>query len=58
MVGFFPRTLAIVVFTVTFWALCIRFFSFGSLIILLLGLSLPVYICAILLNGVFEKIEK
>ena len=57
-VGFFPRTLLLLVFTVVLWLACIHWFSFGSLILLLVGLSLPVYMCAALLNGVFETIEK
>ena len=57
-VGFFPRTLVMLVFAVVFWLACIRWFSFGSLILLLAGLALPVYLNAVLLNGVFEKIEK
>ncbi len=57
-VAFFPRTVLVVVFTVTFWLLCVRFFKFGSLILLLFGLALPVYVCAIILNDVFGKIEK
>lgn len=57
-VGFFPRTLVMLVFAVAFWLACIHWLSFGSLILLLMGLSLPVYLNAVLLNGVFEKIEK
>ena len=58
MVGFFPRTLLMLLFAVGVWWLCLRYFSFGSLVLLLVGLSLPAYLCAQLLNGVFEKIEK
>ena len=57
-IGFFPRTLVMVVFAVVFWLACVHWFSFGSLILLLVGLSLPVYLNAVLLIGVFEKIEK
>ena len=57
-VGFFPRTLVMLVFAVVFWLACIHWFSFGSLILLLVGLSLPVYVCAVLLSSVFDKIEK
>lgn len=56
-VGFFPRTLVIVVFAVGLWLLCFRWFSYGSLVLLLVGLSLPVYVCAVFLNGIFEKLE-
>ena len=57
-VGFFPRTLVMVVFTVGLWLACFHWFNFGSLILLMFGFSTPVYVCALLLNGVFEKIEK
>lgn len=57
-VGFFPRTVLMLVFAVSMWLLCIHFYKFGSLILLLLGLALPAYVCAIVLNDVFHKIEK
>ena len=57
-VGFFPRTLGMLVFALGLWLACLRWFGFGSLILLLVGLSLPVYFCAVLLDGVFKKIEK
>ena len=56
-VGFFPRTLVMLVFAVAFWLACIHWFSFGSLVLLLAGLSLPVYVNAVMLEGVFQKIE-
>lgn len=56
-VGFFPRTLVMLVFAVVFWLACIHWYSFGSLILLLAGLSLPVYLNAVLLSGIFEKLE-
>jgi len=57
-VGFFPRTLVMVVFAVGLWLACFHWLNFGSLILLMFGFSTPVYVCALLLNGVFEKIEK
>ncbi|MBR1566158.1 MAG: DUF624 domain-containing protein [Oscillospiraceae bacterium] len=56
-VGYFPRTLGMLVFAVAFWFACIHWFSFGSLILLLVGLSLPVCLCVGLLDSVFKKIE-
>lgn len=56
-VGFFPRTLVMLVFAVAFWLACFHWFSFGSLILLLAGLSLPVYVNAVMLDGVFRKLE-
>jgi len=56
-VGYFPRTLLMLVFALVFWLACVHWFGFGSLILLLAGLSLPVYFNAVLLNGVFQKLE-
>lgn len=57
-IGFFPRTLGMVVFTVAFWVLAIHFYRFGVPVLILFGLSLPCYICALLLRGVFDQLEK
>ena len=57
-IGFFPRTLGMVVFTVAFWVLAIHFYRFGVPVLVLFGLSLPCYICALLLRGVFDQLEK
>ena len=56
-VGYFPRTLAMVVCAVGFWVLALRFASFGVPILTMFGLSLPCYVCVLLLNGVFHKLE-
>jgi len=56
-IAFFPRTLGMVVFTLAFWLLALRFYQFGAPVLLLFGVSLPCYVCALLLKGVFEKIE-
>ena len=57
-IGFFPRTLGMVVFTVAFWVLAIHFYRFGVPVLILFGLSLPCYVCALLLRGVFDQLEK
>jgi uncharacterized membrane protein YesL len=57
-VAFFPRTLVMLVSALALWLACFHWFNFGSLILLLVGFSLPAYICALLLDGVFQKIEK
>ena len=54
---YFPRTLGIVVFTLAFWLLALRFYRIGAPVLLLFGLSLPCYVSALLLRGVFEKLE-
>lgn len=56
-VGFFPRTLGMVVFAIGLWFVSLRFYRIGAPILLLFGLSLPCYICILLMNGIFEKLE-
>ncbi len=56
-VGYFPRTLLMLVFAVGLWLLSLRFYSVGAPILLLFGLSLPCYIDILLLNSVFDKLE-
>lgn len=57
-VGFFPRTLAMVVFAVGFWLGGFRFYRFGIPLLLMFGLSLPCYVKHLLLNSVFRKLEE
>ena len=57
-VGFFPRTLMMLVFTLGLWLLGIHFVRWGAPVLLMFGFSLPAYMCALWLNGVFNKIEK
>lgn len=57
-VAYFPRTLGILVFALAFWLLCVRFFRFGSVILLMFGLSLPIYVKCLLLQPVFQKLEE
>lgn len=54
---YFPRTLAMVVFTLALWLLCVQYMSWGSLVLLICGVSLPAFVNALLLNGVFAKLE-
>ena len=56
-VGYFPRTLAMTAFFMAFWVLSIRYIQFGAPILLMFGLSLPCYVCAILMNGIFTQLE-
>lgn len=56
-VAWFPRTAGMLVFAVTFWLLCLHFWRLLLPVLLLMGLSLPGYIAAILLNDVFRKLE-
>ena len=57
-VGYFPRTAGMLVFTVAFWLLCLLFWRLLLPTLLLFGLALPAYICAIFLNAVFRKLEE
>ena len=56
-VGYFPRTLFMVVCSIGLWLVCIHFYRFGIPILLLFGFSLPCYVNILLLNGVFRKLE-
>lgn len=56
-VGYFPRTLLMVICSIGLWLVCIHFYQFGIPILLLFGLSLPCYVNVLLLNGVFRKLE-
>lgn len=56
-VAFFPRTLGMLLFTVGLWLVCVWFFRIGTPILLMFGLSLPVYFSSLLLNGVFARLE-
>ena len=56
-VGYFPRTLGMLVFTVAFWLLGIRFYRVGAPVLFLFGFSLPCYVCIILLREVFNHLE-
>lgn len=57
-VGYFPRTLLMVLFTVGFWLACIHFFQIGIPVLILFGLSLPCFVNILLLNGIFLKLEE
>lgn len=58
MVSYFPRTLGMVTASVGFWVLAFRFYRIGAPLLMLFGLSLPCYICALLLDGVFADLER
>ena len=56
-VAFFPKTLGMLLFTVGLWVVCLTFFQYALPVLLMFGFSLPTYIAALLLDGVFQKIE-
>lgn len=57
-VGYFPRTLGILSFTLALWLLGIRFYRIGAPILFLFGFALPCYISILILRKVFEELEK
>lgn len=57
-VGYFPRTLAMAVFAVILWLLAIQFLRYGAPILFLFGFSLPSYVTILLLQKVFDNLEK
>lgn len=56
-VAYFPRTLGMVAFAAGMWLLALRFLRFGAPVLVMFGLSLPCYVCILLLGGVFKKLE-
>lgn len=56
-VAYFPRTLGMVAFTLLLWVLCLTFFQIALPVLLMFGFSLPAYLCAMLLQPVFQKLE-
>lgn len=56
-VGYFPRTLGMVVSAVGLWLVCLRFARFGAPVLLMFGLSMPCYIAALLLKAVFRGLD-
>ena len=57
-VAYFPRTLLMLMFTIGFWLACITFLRIMGPVLLLFGISLPCYICCMLLGEVFRKLEE
>ena len=57
-VGFFPQTLKMLAFTVGLWLACLHFFTQALPVLLLFGLSLPAYVCALLIDKPFRTIEE
>ena len=58
MVGYFPRTFAMLAFTLAFYLILFRAYRVGVPVLMMFGISLPVYISAYLYAPVFQKIEQ
>lgn len=56
-VGYFPKTLGMTLFAIAFWMLALYFIQYGAPILFMFGLSLPCYVCVLLMNGMFNKLE-
>ena len=57
-VAFFPKTLGMLVFTVGLWTACLHFARYALPVLAMFGLSLPVYVCALLYDGVLRTLEE
>ena len=55
-VGFFPRTVILVVFTLCFYLLAMRFPQVGMPMLMLFGLSVPAYVYALVCRPVFDSL--
>ena len=58
MVAYFPTTLWMLICTLTLWILSLNFLQYALPLLLMFGLSLPCYVCALLYQKVFRKIEQ
>lgn len=56
-IAYFPKTIGMTVFAIAFWMLATYFIQYGAPILLMFGLSLPCYVCVLLMNGMFNKLE-
>ena len=57
-VGYFPRTLGMLCFTLLFWLLCIRFYRVGAPILFMFGFSLPCYVNTVLMKAAFDRMDE
>ena len=57
MVGCFPQTAAMTIFTIVFYLAALKFTAVIAPVVLMFGLSIPVYVSAVLLNKTIERME-
>lgn len=55
--GCFPQTAAVTAFTIAFYLAALRFTTVIAPVALMFGISLPVYVSALLLNNTLERME-
>ena len=58
MIAYFPRTLGMLICTLGMWLIALHFVRYALPVLIMFGISLPCYVCALLYNGIFEKLEK
>ena len=58
MAAYFPTTLWMLVCTLALWILALRFLRYALPLLLMFGLSLPCYVCALLYQNIFRSMEK
>ena len=56
-VAFFPKTLAMLLFTAGVWLVCLHFAQYALPVLMMFGFSLPAYVCMLLCDGVFRRID-
>ena len=58
MIAYFPTTLWMLVCTLALWIICLRFFMYALPLLVMFGLSLPAYVCALLYQKIFKELEQ
>lgn len=56
-IGYFPKTFGMVAFALIYWIGCFTYFHVAGPLLIMFGLSLPIYVNAIFFNGIFNKLE-
>jgi len=56
-IGYFPKTAGMVIFALVYWIGCFTYFHVAGPLLIMFGLSLPIYVNAIFMNGIFNKLE-
>lgn len=56
-IGYFPKTAGMVIFALIYWIGCLNYFHVAGPLLIMFGLSLPIYVNAIFMNGIFNNLE-
>jgi len=57
-IGCFPKTLGMVLFSMLFYYVTLRYWQIGMPVLLLFGVSLPIYVSACFYNSVFRRLAE